>query len=162
MARTAMPCSMTCCPPGLHEAWPRGDGRGKIEVRPASVSASRAGVATARESRTPAVWGGQRWGQHSGEAWPPSPLAGLTARRRASSQRRAVARRAIWLSAWTFGPTRPRRLKAEGGALCRQKGAGKITERAGATPPPAPLRGPGSDPGGGRSCPICYFGEGSA
>jgi hypothetical protein len=99
--------------------------------------------------------GGAKGGANApGEAWPPSPLAALAARRRASSQRRAVARRAIWLSAWTFA--RPRHtLRRQKAALCAAgKARAKTPERAGATPPPAPLRGPGSDPGGGRSCPI--------
>jgi hypothetical protein len=87
VARTATACSMSCCPPGLHEAWPPGGWPGKDPGAPASVSASRAGVATAREWGTLAVWGAKGGASTPGEAWPLSPLAGLSARRRASSQR---------------------------------------------------------------------------
>ena len=41
-----------------------------------------------RESRTPAAWGAKGGASAPGEAWPPSPLAALAARRRAPSQRR--------------------------------------------------------------------------
>ena len=73
-----------------------------------------------------------------------------------SSQRRAVTRRAIWLSPHDFARARRRACDVEKAAPCAAaRGERRTAERAGATPTPGPLRSPGSDPGGGRSCPLC-------
>ena len=52
--------------------------------------------------------------------------------------------------------------RSEKAALCAAREARAETpERAGATPPPAPLCGPGSDPAGGRSSLVAHYGDGS-
>ena len=79
--------------------------------------------------------------------------------RNALRGRRRVARRVIWLSPHDFAP------KAEGARSARAAFFAALTacagtaERAGATPLPALRCSPGSDPLGGRSCPLCVFGN---
>ena len=128
--------------------WPRRD-----PCAPASVSASRAGRGDGVSRGLPPRGGPQVGPALQGRLGPPRlsphsphddvrPLSGAEWRVAPSGCRRGRS--------LDHAPDGRRHRAARCAA---RKARAETPERAGATPPPAPLRGPGSDPGGGRSCP---------
>ena len=65
----------------------------------------------------------------------------------------AMARRVIWLARRISRRRRNGAGSARAAVFAALTAGGVDAERAGATPPPEPLRGPGSDPGGGSLLP---------
>ena len=138
--------------PRLHEAWTRGMAEERSMCSRISISISP-WPWRRREGRTPGAWGSQRWGQRSRGGL--APLASRRIRCTTTcvlSAARSGASRHLVVGVDVRSTTPPTHDGRGRRVVPPERCAGKTAERAGATPPPAPLRGPGCDPGG-RSCP---------